>query len=177
MIQLATYADPEGNYRLVDDGDFSAFDRTRFDLILSAFAFDNIPDVAGRCELLGRLSRLLNEDGRIILLGSRPDIYTHEWASFTTKDFPENRCAKGGSPVRIVMKDVTDARPVVDVVWFHEDYMKLFAAAELDRIAHHTPLGPKNEPYHCWPRSRSLRGSFTSWRESSPPVAKIGPRS
>jgi SAM-dependent methyltransferase len=148
MIQLATDADPEGSYRLVDDGDFSAFDQTRFDLILSVFAFDNIPDVARRCELLRRLSRLLNDDGRIILLGSTPDIYTHEWVSFTTKDFPENRRAKGGSPVRIVMKDVTDARPVVDVVWFHEDYLKLFAAAELDLIAHHTPLGRKNEPYH-----------------------------
>jgi SAM-dependent methyltransferase len=147
MIQLATHADPEGCYRLVDDGDFSAFDQTRFDLILSAFAFDNIPDVARRCELLRRLARLLNDDGRIILLGSTPDIYTHEWVSFTTKDFPENRHAKSGSPVRIVMKDVTDARPVVDVVWFHEDYMKLFAAAELDLISYHTPLGRKNEPY------------------------------
>ena len=93
MIQLAIDADPEGSYRLVDDGDFSAFDQTRFDLILSAFAFDNIPDVARRCELLRRLSRLLNDDGRIILLGSTPDIYTHEWVSFTTKDFPENRRA------------------------------------------------------------------------------------
>jgi ubiquinone/menaquinone biosynthesis C-methylase UbiE len=147
MIQLATHADPEGCYRLVDDGDFSAFDQTRFDLILSAFAFDNIPGVARRCELLRRLARLLNDDGRIILLGSTPDIYTHEWVSFTTKDFPENRHAKSASPVRIVMKDVTDARPVVDVVWFHEDYMKLFAAAELDLISYHTPLGRKNEPY------------------------------
>lgn len=148
MIQLATSADPDGSYILADDGDFSAFGRTRFDLILSAFAFDNIPDVLKRCELLRRLSQLLNDDGRIILLGSTPAIYIHEWASFTTKDFPENRRAKGGSPVRIVMKDVPDARPVVDVVWFHEDYLKLFAAAELDLIARYTPLGRKNEPYH-----------------------------
>jgi SAM-dependent methyltransferase len=147
MIQLASDADPEGTYHLVDDGDFSAFDQARFDLILSAFAFDNIPDVTRRCELLRRLSRLLNNNGRIILLGSTPDIYIHEWVSFTTKDFPENRRAKSGSPVRIVMKDVPDARPVVDVVWFHQDYLKLFAAAELELIAHHTPLGRKNEPY------------------------------
>jgi SAM-dependent methyltransferase len=87
MIQLATHADPEGCYRLVDDGDFSAFDQTRFDLILSAFAFDNIPDVARRCELLRRLARLLNDDGRIILLGSTPDIYTHEWVSSPLRIF------------------------------------------------------------------------------------------
>lgn len=146
MIEMARKADPRGNYQLVGDGDFSAFARTRFDLVLSAFAFDNIPSVAKRTELLGGLRRLLKNEGRIILLGSTPDIYTHEWASFTTRDFPENRHAKSGESVRIVMKNVTDKRPVVDIVWFHEDYLKLFAAAELDLVAHHTPLGREDDP-------------------------------
>lgn len=147
MIQLAQEADPSGSYRLVGDGDFSAFEPARFHLVLSAFAFDNIPDVAKRCELLQGLRRLLSEEGRIILLGSTPDIYMHEWASFTTKDFPENRLARSGETVRIVMKDVTDARPVVDIVWFHQDYLNLFAASELDLVAHYTPLGREDEPY------------------------------
>jgi hypothetical protein len=93
------------------------------------------------------LRRLLSEEGRIILLGSTPDIYMHEWASFTTKDFPENRPARSGETVRIVMKDVTDARPVVDIVWFHQDYLNLFAASELDLVAHYRPLGREHEPY------------------------------
>jgi ubiquinone/menaquinone biosynthesis C-methylase UbiE len=147
MIHLATNVDPRGTYRLVDDGDFSAFQPARFDLVLSAFAFDNIPDVAKRCELLRGLRRLLNSEGRIILLGSTPDIYKHEWASFTTKDFPENRRAKSGDKVRIVMKDVEDGRPVVDLVWFHEDYLNLFAASGLDLVAHYTPRGREDEPY------------------------------
>lgn len=147
MIQLANSIDPGGDYRLVADGDFSAFAPASLDLVLSAFAFDNIPDVSRRRELLRGLGRLLNDTGRIILLGSTPEIYTHEWASYTTKAFPENRQAKGGDTVRIVMKDVEDDRPVVDVVWFHEDYLDLFAASELDLIAHHTPLGRKDEPY------------------------------
>lgn len=146
MIRLAANADPGGSYRLIDDGDFSAFGPARFDLILSAFAFDNIPDVARRGELLHNLGRLLNADGRIILLGSRPEIYTHEWTSFTTKDFPENQHARSGDTVRIVMKEVADARPVIDVVWFHEDYLKLFAASELDLVAYYTPLGCNDEP-------------------------------
>ncbi|MBZ5490434.1 MAG: class I SAM-dependent methyltransferase [Acidobacteriia bacterium] len=146
MIHLAGKADPAGKYLLVNDGNFSALEHCSFDLILSAFAFDNIPGVPRRCELLRGLRRLLNNEGRIILLGSRPDIYKHEWASFTTKDFPENRLAQGGDPVRIVMKDVEDHRPVVDLAWFHEDYLKLFAASELDLVAHHAPLGHKNEP-------------------------------
>jgi ubiquinone/menaquinone biosynthesis C-methylase UbiE len=147
MIHLATDGDPSGTYRLVEDGDFSAFQAARFDLVLSAFAFDNIPDRAKRCELLRGLRRLLKNEGRIILLGSTPDIYTHEWASFTTKDFPENRRANSGDPVRIVMKDVADGRPVVDLVWFHEDYLNLFGASELELVAHFTPLGHEDEPY------------------------------
>lgn len=97
MIRLAANADPGGSYRLIDDGDFSSIEPTRFDLILSAFAFDNIPDVGKRRELLRGLRCLLNDHGRIILLGSTPDIYTHEWASFSTKDFPENRSANSPS--------------------------------------------------------------------------------
>jgi len=32
-----------------------------------------------------------------VLIVSRPEIYTYEWASFSTKDFPENRQAKSGT--------------------------------------------------------------------------------
>ncbi|MCR4340122.1 MAG: hypothetical protein NUW01_09600 [Gemmatimonadaceae bacterium] len=87
------------------------------------------------------LKQLLGPGGRIILLGSTPDIYMNEWASFTTRDFPDNRDAKSGDPVRIVMQDVPDRRPVVDLIWFHEDYLALFAAAELQLVAQFTPLG------------------------------------
>lgn len=155
MIELAIEADPNGCYRCIDDGDFRSVEHARFDLVLSAFAFDNIPGAARRCELLRGLRSLLTEDGRIILLGSTPEIYTHEWASFTTKGFPENRRATSGEPVRIVMKDVADARPVVDLVWFHDDYVALFAAAELDLIARYTPLGRDDEPY-AWLSEASI---------------------
>ena len=147
MIELAIGADPGGSYHRVDDGDLRAVEHARFDLVLSAFAFDNIPGVARRCELLRGLRGLLAEGGRIIVLGSTPEIYTHEWASFTTKDFPENRRAASGEPVRIVMKDVADARPVVDLVWSHDDYLALFAEAGLDLIARYSPIGRADEPY------------------------------
>jgi SAM-dependent methyltransferase len=146
MIQAAKKADVHGDYRLVNDGDFSGFQAGSFDLVLSAFAFDNIPDVTKRRELLLKLSGLLNRNGRIVLLGSTPDIYRHEWASFTTKDFPENHSAQSGMPVRIIMKDVTDSRPVVDIIWFHDDYLKLFASSNLALLAHYTPLGRNDDP-------------------------------
>ena len=155
MIELARKADPEGRYLLVDDGDFGPLGSGRFDLIFSAFAFDNIPGVDKRRELLRGLRRLLNEEGRIILLGSTPEIYCHEWVSFTTVEFPENRDAMSGETVRIVMKDVEDKRPVVDLLWFHEDYLDLFAASELDLVAQYRPLGREDEPYE-WESETSI---------------------
>jgi len=147
MIQLAKSFDPAGTYRLVDDGDFNAFESASIDLILSAFAFDNIPNVNKRCELLRGLRRLLTNEGKIVILGSTPEMYTNEWASFTTKEFPGNRSAKSGSTVFNVMKDIDDPRPVVDLLWFHHDYLDLFAASDLELVAQYRPLGREDEPY------------------------------
>lgn len=147
MIVQAKKFDPAGIYLLVEEGDFTALEPKSFDLVLSAFAFDNIPDVEKRAALLTRLRSLLSEEGRIVILGSTPDIYLHEWASFTTEAFPENARAASGKPVRIVMKDVADSRPVTDLLWHHEDYLQLFATSKLDLVARLNPLGQEAEPY------------------------------
>lgn len=147
MIENARKADRAGSYRLIGDGDFSGHEAGSLDLIFSAFAFDNIADAARRAELLGGLRRLLRRDGRVILLDSTAEIYTHEWISFSTSAFPENRAARSGDTVRIVMMDVMDQRPVVDYIWFHDDYLRLFDAAELRLIAQHRPLGTEGEPW------------------------------
>lgn len=147
MIQLARKAEANGDYRLVGDGDFSAFQPSSFDLVLCSFTFDNIPGIDNRRGQLQGLRRLLKDEGRIIMVGSTPEIYTHEWASFSTSDYPENRKAKSGDTVRIVMKDVSDKRPVLDLIWFHKDYLSLFAGCALELVAYHKPLGHKDEPY------------------------------
>ncbi len=62
---------------------------------------------------LGRLlypARLLRADGRIVNLVSFPDIYRHEWASFSTRDFLDDRRAQSGDTVRIIVTDVEDSR-------------------------------------------------------------------
>lgn len=147
MIELARRADPCGNYQLIEDGDFSGLPLRSFDLVLSAFAFDNIPGASRRVGLLHGLRKLLSANGRIIVLGSTPEIYTNEWASFTTTEFPRNRQARSGDPVQIVIKDVADQRPVVDYLWSHEDYLRLFAAAGVELLDCHRPLGRRDEPY------------------------------
>lgn len=148
MVKLATAADPDGTYLVVPDGDYTALGDRQFDVILSAFAFDNIPDPDWRARLAHNLGAQLSPDGCFLLLGSTPEIYWHEWASFTTAAaFPENRAARSGEQVRTIMKDVPDSRPVVDLIWFPEDYRRMFAAAGLEIVAEHRPLGRAGEPY------------------------------
>jgi len=147
MIRMAQEADPDGRYLLVEGSDYGRLGSSRYNLIFSAFAFDNIPGLENRRQILRGLRGLLADGGRIILLGSTPEIYIHEWASFTTRDFPQNRFAQSGEEVRIVMKDVPDSRPVVDQVWFPDDYSSLFADCGLDLVDQSTPLGREDEPY------------------------------
>ncbi len=155
MLEQARAADPVGRYVLVDDGDYRVLDPERFDLVFSAFAFDNIPGAEHRAGILRGLRRLLQPDGRVVLLGCTPEIYVNETASLTVRDFPENRKATSGDEVYAVMKDVADRRPVTDLLWLHEDYLALFAAAGFEMVAEHRPLGRPDEPYE-WVTETSI---------------------
>lgn len=145
MIREAEALDPDGDYRLVNEAGLGRFPERHYDLILSAFAFDNIAGAHKRVDLLIGIRRMLRPTGRFVLLGSTPEIYWNEWASFTTAAFPENRTARSGDAVRIVMKDVDDLRPVVDYFWTHDDYVAQFEAAGLSLTAEHRPLARVGE--------------------------------
>jgi ubiquinone/menaquinone biosynthesis C-methylase UbiE len=147
MIRKARELDPEGDYRLIKDGDFSQFRDSIYDLVLSAFTFDNIPTTEKKAKNFRELGRLLKSEGKLINMVSSPEIYTHEWASFSTKDFPENKHAKSGDKVRIIQIDTEDKRPVVDVIWTDESYREVFKRAELDLVKTYKPLAKENEPY------------------------------
>ena len=147
MIRKARELDPEGDYRLIKDGDFGLFRDGAFDLVLSVFTFDNIPSAKKKVTNLKGLGNLLKNEGRIVNVVSSPEIYTHEWASFSTKDFPKNKHAKSGDKVRIIQTDIEDKRPVVDVVWTDESYREVYKRAELRTVKMYKPLAKKNEPY------------------------------
>jgi ubiquinone/menaquinone biosynthesis C-methylase UbiE len=147
MLKQARAADRDGDYSLVNEGGLSQFDSRTFDLILSVFTFDNIPTFDAKVKNLREIRRLLKPEGKIINLVSSPDIYIHEWASFTTKDFPENQKAKSGDRVKIIMTDVEDRRPVEDVLWSHEAYQKVYDQAELEISNIYKPLAKVNEPF------------------------------
>ncbi|MEW6187964.1 MAG: class I SAM-dependent methyltransferase, partial [Thermodesulfobacteriota bacterium] len=131
MIQKARARDPRGDYRLIADGDLRSFEDSMFDLVFSIFTFDNIPSMEKKVTLFREFNRLLSKEGRIINLVSSPEIYRHEWVSFTTQDFPENHWAGLGDVVKIIMKDVRDIRPVEDILWTEEGYQKVFLRAGL----------------------------------------------
>ena len=145
MLKKARELDAAGDYRLIEDGDLSACEASAYDLVLSVFTFDNIPTMRRKVKILEELRKLLNQEGRIVNLVSSPEIYTHEWASFTTKDFPENAAARSGDRVRIVMTDVEDRRPVEDILWSDEDYHEAFRLAGLEVVTTHKPLGKPDE--------------------------------
>ena len=117
---------------------------------ITARAMNGEIDFAGALEervgLLKGLATLLAEHGRIVNLVSSPEIYLHEWASFSTRDYPENAQARTGDMVRIIITDIPDARPVEDIVWSDEAYRDTYTRAGLEVLATLRPLGRDDEP-------------------------------
>jgi SAM-dependent methyltransferase len=147
MIRQAHALDPGGDYRLVGSEGLGVLGRDGFDLILSAFTFDNVPTREAKLALFAELRDQLSERGRIVNLVSSPEMYTHEWASFSTRDYPENRRARSGDIVRIVITDIPDPRPVQDILFCDEAYREVYRAASLEVLESHQPLGLDGEPY------------------------------
>ena len=147
MIAKARQLDPDGDYRLAEDDDLSGLEAGAFDLVLSAFTFDNIPGWETKVRLFRDLVRLLNDGGKIVSIVSGPEIYTHEWASFSTADYPENSEAKTGDTVRIITTDFADRRPAEDILWTDEAYNEVYRRAGLRALAKYKPLAKGDEPY------------------------------
>jgi ubiquinone/menaquinone biosynthesis C-methylase UbiE len=155
MLKKAREFDPGDNYRLVRYDDYCLFPDFSFDLIQSIFTFDNIPSQENRLRIVKKLSRLLKPEGNMIFLDSTPEIYLHEWASFTTLDFPENKYAQNGDIVKIIMTDVSDSRPVEDILWDEKSYREMFHQAGLELVEIYKPLG-KLEDKIIWKSEKEI---------------------
>jgi len=147
MIKQAKETDPSGNYYLIEEGVLDQFRDNTYDLVLSAFTFDNIPTREKKVRNFLEIRRILKMDGIFVNLVSSPEIYTHEWVSFSTKDFPENKNAKNGDVVRIIITAIADKRPVEDVLWMDEDYQDVFEKSGLKLITTYKPLAKETEQY------------------------------
>lgn len=147
MIRKAKQIDPKGHYHLIEDGRLDHFKDNTYDLTLSVFTFDNIPTMEKKVKSLREIGRLLKSEGRMVNLVSDPGIYINEWASFSTRDFPENKYAKSGDKVKIIITDTVDKRPVEDVIWTDEAYQEVYKSAGLEIVKTYKPLARENEPY------------------------------
>jgi len=146
MLAIARQRDPEGEYYLVPEGDLGPAARATFNVVLSAFPFDNIPSRAVKLRILQGLHAVLVSGGILINLVSSPDIYLHEWASFSTRDFvEENRKARSGGVVRIVTTDMPDARPCDDILFPEGDYRVLHTDAGFETLEVAKPLACGDE--------------------------------
>jgi len=146
MLDQARALDPAGNYHLIRDDIGSQFATGSLDLILAAFTFDNIPTDEVKTDALTGLRDLLAPNGALFLVVSSPALYVNEWASFTTRDCPENRHARDGDRVRIVMLDVADRRPVEDVLCTDAHYHRLFGSVGFRVLDVQSPLATGKEP-------------------------------
>jgi SAM-dependent methyltransferase len=146
MLRMARAADPSGDYHIVPGDDLTVFTPETFDLIVSLFTFDNIPGPT-KTRIFSDLRTLLRPTGTLVNVVSSPEIYTRDWASFTTKNFPENAAARSGDVVRIVVKDHEDKRPVEDILCTEECYQEVYRAADLKTISKFRPLANGGEPY------------------------------
>lgn len=144
MVGRARQLDPGGDYRLLEEGDLSRLPGGPFDLVLAAFPFDNTP-AEEKPRLLRALRDVLTPAGRLVNVVSSPEIYTHEWVSFTSRDFPENRNARDGEVVRIVTTEFGHGRPCEDVLCTDQEYRRLYAEAGLRVVGEYRPLGRDDE--------------------------------
>jgi SAM-dependent methyltransferase len=148
MIAKARELDSAGDYRLVPGDDFTGLEPTAYDLITSLFTFDNIPGFDSKLRIFRDLGTLLRSSGTLINVVSSPEIYLHEWASFSTRDFlAQNRLAGSGDEVRIVTTEFPDQRPCVDILCTDEDYRQLVALSGFEIAAIYKPLAKGEEPY------------------------------
>jgi SAM-dependent methyltransferase len=147
MLARAREADPEGDYRLIPDDDMSELTRGSFSLIQSAFTFDNIPGRDNKIRIFRELRSLLTVDGVLVNIVSAPEIYWHEWASFSSKDFPENREMKPGDPVKIITTDFEDRTPAIDILWPDASYRDVYGEAGFHVEEMLKPLARGDEPF------------------------------
>jgi SAM-dependent methyltransferase len=149
MILKARDLDPRGDYRVIAPGDLRNFAAATFDLVLSQMPFDNIPTMDEKVRTLLEMARVLKPGGIKILVAASHDLYLREWVSWSTADYPENRLAKAGDPVKVAITDLGDRRVVEDTLWTKDAYDETFRRTPLQPLEILRPIARPHDPYQC----------------------------
>ena len=148
MLRKAVESDSSGEYRLIRECDLDSFEDETFDLVLSSYTFDNIPTEEKKVANFKEICRVMKKEARMFNIVSSPEMYTHEWVSFSTKNFPENKKAKIGDKVRVQFQtDTQNEEPVIDVFWPDQAYREVYKSAGLEIVGFYKPLGKRSDPF------------------------------
>jgi ubiquinone/menaquinone biosynthesis C-methylase UbiE len=146
MLALAHQLSKDIHFQLIDDGRLNGVQNDHYDLILSAFTFDNIASINKKAGLFREFNRVLKKDGCVINLVSSPELYVNDWASFKTTCFPHNFTAQSGDIVNTIITDTEDHRPVDDVLCTDAEYRKIFEDTGFELFKTHKPIATGEEP-------------------------------
>lgn len=146
MLALAHQLTRDSHFQLIDDGRLNGVFDNHYDLILSAFTFDNIAALSKKTGLFREFHRVLKKGGCVINLVSSPELYVYDWASFKTTCFPHNFTAQSGDIVNTIITDTEDHRPVDDVLCTDAEYRNIFSDTGFKLLKTHKPLAKGNEP-------------------------------
>jgi SAM-dependent methyltransferase len=149
MIAKARNLDPRGDYRVIAPGDLRSFPASTFDLALSNMPFDTIPTMTEKVRTLLEIARVLKPGGIKILVAASHELYLREWVSWSSIDFPENRLAKAGDPVKIAITDLGDRQIVEDILWTEDAYRETFAHTPLELLEILRPTIGPHDSYQC----------------------------
>ena len=149
MIAEARAHDLNSDYRVIRPANLKAFENDQFDLALSVMPFDSIPTMQEKLCTLAEISRVLKPGGWKILVASSHDIYLREWASFSAVEFPENRSARDGDTVRVLINDMGDRRAVEDILWTEAAYVETFRRSSFQLVGTEHPTVSPDDDYQC----------------------------
>lgn len=147
MLKIAREIDPNGKYVEIEDGNLDKIPNNSFDIVFSAFTFDNVPTKRKKVQLFNEFRRVLKPDGIVVNLVSSPELYTNDWLSFKTTCFTHNFFAKSGDKVNTIIVDGGDSRPVEDELCTELDYREIYASAGFEILHIHKPLGNQTDPF------------------------------
>lgn len=97
--------------------------------------------------LLTALRRRLAQAGTLVNIVSSPEMYTHEWTSFSTRGYQKNTSARDGDIVRIVTREFEHAQPAEDILCGPDGYRDVYQRSGLDVVATYRPLGKPDDPW------------------------------
>jgi SAM-dependent methyltransferase len=144
MIRAAKEIERDGEYLLLGEEGLGRLPAGSFDLVLAAFPFDNTPAQA-KAECFRALRDLLSPTGKIVNIVSSPEIYVNEWASFSTRHYPENARAKDGDVVRIITREFSTGKPAEDMLCTDEAYREIYSSCGLEVVTQCRPLGTADD--------------------------------